>query len=352
MNEMTQYQNHAPAPYGQNGTLHQVGGNFQPATGSSETVMSITDWANELQAAGSIANILANTEFVPTGIRGNVEAVGAAILTGYEIGLKPMNALANIFVVRGRPAMYARTMVSLVLSHGHEVERVDATEQAVTVRGRRKGSQSWQTFTWDMNRAKRAGYTSNQKYTTDPQAMLTAKAQAECCRTMFPDVLSGMAASAEEIELGDFDEPAQVEAKAKAAPKPTTRKVQRKNPAKAPEPAAPAATRQAPQDEAEPEDETEPEGESNHGEVQDETVNEETGEVQETAGEATISRVDQGRISNLFDELGVSDRTEKLNFVRNHVKDPNLRGVNGLTETQGKDLIEFLEKELNEYPTN
>lgn len=346
MNEMTQYQNQAPAQYQQPGQYApaQIGGNYQAAEQSSETVMSITDWANELHAAGSIANILANTEFVPQGIRGNVEAVGAAILTGYEIGLKPMNALANIFVVRGRPAMYARTMVSLVLSHGHEIERTDATEQAVTVRGRRKGSQSWQTFTWDMNRAKRAGYTSNQKYTTDPQAMLTAKAQAECCRTMFPDVLSGMAASAEEVELGDFDEPAQVEAKAKEAPKSTARKVQRKPAAKAPEPAAPAATRQAPQDE--PEQAQEEPQEPTQAPDTDQ-VDQDTGEVQE---EAYISRVDQGKISNLLNDLGVTDRSEKLAFVREATGIDDLAGVNGLTVTQGQELIANLEKELADYP--
>lgn len=184
-----------------------VATNPQPA---SETVMALADWAAELDAAGRIAAVLCGTEFVPRGLRGNVEATAAAILTGREIGLAPMNALSNIFIVQGKPALYARTMVALVLSHGHEIERTAATEQAVTVRARRRGSANWTEFTWTIQRAQKAGYTSNKLYSQDPTAMLTAKAQTEACRTMFADVLSGMAAtSVEEINLdGDTSTPA------------------------------------------------------------------------------------------------------------------------------------------------
>lgn len=192
--------------------------------GASDTVLALADWAAELDAAGRIAQILSNTEFVPQGLRGNVEATAAAILTGSELGMSPMNALANIFVVRGRPAMYARAMVALAQSHGHEVERTAATEQAVTVRARRRGSTNWTEFTWTIQRAQKAGYTSNKLYSQDPTAMLTAKAQTEACRTMFADVLSGMAAtSVEEINL-DGDTSAPTPAAVESKPRTVKRK--------------------------------------------------------------------------------------------------------------------------------
>jgi hypothetical protein len=117
-----------------------------------------------------------------------------------------MNALANIFVVQGKPALYARTMVALVLRAGHEVVRTGADDTSVTVAARRKGQSEWSEFTWTIERAKKAGYTSNKKYESDPIAMLTAKAQAEACRTIAPDVLTGLAYSVEEVELEDLGE--------------------------------------------------------------------------------------------------------------------------------------------------
>lgn len=51
-----------------------------------------------------------------------------------------------------------------------------------------------------MDRAKKAGYTKNAKYTTDPQSMLLARAQSDVCRRIAPDALLGMAYSVEELE--------------------------------------------------------------------------------------------------------------------------------------------------------
>jgi hypothetical protein len=129
------------------------------------------------------------------------------ILAGKALGLDPLTSLQNIFEVHGRPAMYSRTMVSLVLGAGHEVRRTAATNDSVTVAARRKGDDDWQEFTWTIQRAEQAGYLKNAKYKSDPIAMLTAKAQAEACRTVAPDVLTGVAAwSREEIELEDMGE--------------------------------------------------------------------------------------------------------------------------------------------------
>lgn len=254
MTEIAQTNQGAMSPFGQ----HNQGGQVE----LSETTMSLLEWSQELDAAGRIAGVLCSTEFVPKGLRGSVEATAAAILTGRELGLSPMNSLANIFVVQGRPAMYARAMVALVLSHGHEIERTAATEQAVTVRARRKGSQNWQTFEWTMARAQKAGYASNALYGKDPIAMLTAKAQTEACRTMFADVLSGMAAtSVEEIELNDA--PAVEPPQSGAAPSESKRTVKRKPRAKAPEPQAPDLP---------PAPEPEPEGDDETTEVEDAPV--------------------------------------------------------------------------------
>lgn len=123
-----------------------------------------------------------------------------AIYHGQQLGLNPLASLQNIFIVHGQPSMFARTMRALVVQAGHEVQTVESSATSATVRGRRAGSETWESCTWTIERARKAKYTSNSKYDTEPENMLYAKATAELCRRIAPDVLLGMAYSAEELE--------------------------------------------------------------------------------------------------------------------------------------------------------
>ncbi|MFF2822650.1 hypothetical protein ACFVRV_06305 [Arthrobacter koreensis] len=239
-----------------------------PALNLTATTVSLLEWAQELDAAHRLGTALCGTEFVPASFRGKPDAAAAAILAGKSLGLDPMNSLSNIFVVQGRPAMYARTMVALVLSAGHDVRRTTASPEAVTVMGRRKGQQEWQEFTWTIDRARQAGYLSNKKYNTDPIAMLTAKAQAEACRTIAPDVLTGVAAySVEDVELEDMGETINSSAPPAPVVEKPKRTVKRRQ---APAPAVPDVVAEPPTPEEEPQPESGPE---------DDVVDQETGEL-------------------------------------------------------------------------
>lgn len=228
--------------------------------GGSAGTIQLAEWAAELGAAHQLGTALCKTAFVPKDFMGKPEAAAAAILAGKSLGLDPMNALSNIFVVHGRPALYARTMTALVMAQGHEVIRTEASPERVTVSARRKGQQQWQDFVWTIGRAKTAGYTSNSKYQSDPIAMLTAKAQAEACRTIAPDVLAGMPYSAEEMELEDLGE----QSAAKPVEAPKTTKVTRKPKAQAAERPARPAPAPAPEPV-----EAEPVADEATGEIQD-----------------------------------------------------------------------------------
>jgi hypothetical protein len=173
-----------------------------PASGT----IDLAAWAREMQAAAVLGATLCKTDFVPKDFRGKPEAATAAILAGKSLGMDPLSALQNIFVIHGRPGLYARTMHALVIAQGHEFHRTEATPQSVTVQARRKGSTEWQSFTWTMDRATVAGYVkTNAKYKENPVEMLYAKALSEACRVIAPDVLTGVAAYAVE-ELEDMGE--------------------------------------------------------------------------------------------------------------------------------------------------
>src|SRR5690625_794770 len=179
-----------------------------PAAALSQTVVDLQSWAQELDAAHRLGQALCQTDFVPNDFKGKPEAAAAAILAGKALGLDPMNSLSNIFVVHGKPALYARTMAGMVMEHGHELQRTVATPEQVTIMERRKGQAEWQDATRTTHPAQTAGDTSIKLYTTDPIAMLTAKSQAEACRTIAPDVLTGVATySVEEHQLDNIGAP-------------------------------------------------------------------------------------------------------------------------------------------------
>lgn len=157
-------------------------------------------WAQEAQQAAQIANSLAKTSFVPASLRGKPADVTAAILAGQELGLQPMASLRSMDVIQGTPALRAHAMRGLVQSHGHEIELVESTDERCVMRGRRKGSDRWQTVEWDLGRAGKLGLLSKDQWKKQPKTMLIARATGEICRLVAADVLYAMPYAAEELD--------------------------------------------------------------------------------------------------------------------------------------------------------
>jgi len=158
-------------------------------------------WAGAGRAAWQIAEAIADTDFIPRHFKGKPGDIMAGLMLSDELGLPPVSGLRSIYVISGTPALYARTMVALVMQHGHEVWTESSTDTEVVVCGQRKGSKHVERSSWTTARARKAGYTSNKKYETDPQAMLYSKAAGEVARKVAPDVLSGVPYSVEDLEL-------------------------------------------------------------------------------------------------------------------------------------------------------
>ncbi|OZD65125.1 hypothetical protein CH263_13355 [Rhodococcus sp. 06-1059B-a] len=220
---------------------------FDQQSAPNRVMEQLQQHADAMSLAFDLATKMCKTELVPKIYRNKAENGTAAILYGMEIGLNPIQALQNIFVVHGTPAIYARTMVGLVKSKGYQVWTVESTDESVTVSGRARGDDHETTSTWTIERAKKAGYVAtptegsqfrpdvksdwvtvtktsnngsyesivgNTKYVTDPQAMLYAKAASEVCRKIAPEVLLGLAHSAEDLQ----SEPEPVQAQSSRGP--------------------------------------------------------------------------------------------------------------------------------------
>jgi hypothetical protein len=160
--------------------------------------------ADRLQETAELANQIAGTDFVPTNLRNNPAAITAAILYGDEVGVGPMQSLARIAVINGRPTLAAETQRALILAAGHDLWVEESTVTKCTIAGRRKDSDATSRITWTLDDARRAGLAGKGNWKAYPRQMLLARASAELARAVFPDAIGGLAATE---ELEDHPEP-------------------------------------------------------------------------------------------------------------------------------------------------
>lgn len=162
-------------------------------------------WIDRLAPVAKLAEMIAGTQFVPGAIRNDPAAIAAAVLFGAEIGLEPMQSLARIAVIDGKPSVAAETQRALILAAGHELWTVEAGSTRVVLAGRRRGSSHVSEVAWTLDDAKRAGLSGKPSWRAYPRQMLTARATAELARLVFADVIGGLAA------LEELDDPAALE---------------------------------------------------------------------------------------------------------------------------------------------
>ena len=216
-------------------------------------------WVQLLTESAQLARMIANTDFVPRALRGNEAAIAATILYGDEVGLPPMQALAKIAVIDGKPSLTAEAQRALIQAAGHSL-RGQGTTTKYTWTGTRADTGDTMEFTWTLDDAKRASLAGKQNWRHYPRAMLSARASAELARALFADVIGGLAAT-EELEEPGAPPPAEPAPTnpgaadlAAAAPGTVTRKRKTTASAAVVAPTAPAAPPPAPPEPPLPDD--------------------------------------------------------------------------------------------------
>jgi hypothetical protein len=184
--------------------------------GASDALARLGQWVEAARNAHQLVAPLVGTAFIPEAYKPKVDAratdkekqaayevavanATAAVLQGITLGLDPMTALQQIYVVHGRPGMYTKIKVALVQAAGHEVWTEDLTDTRAVVAGRRRGTENIERVTITMDQARKAGWTRNDNYGKTPQDMLYARAAGRVCDRIAPDALMGIA-SVEEIQ--------------------------------------------------------------------------------------------------------------------------------------------------------
>jgi hypothetical protein len=131
----------------------------------------------------------------------NPAEVMAAIAYGHELGLGPMQSLQSLDVIQGKPTLKPETMRALIRAAGHSLVRVEATNEQVTFRGKRRDTGDEETVTYTIEDARALGLAGKDNWRKQPRAMLTARATSEIARSLFSDVIMGAGYTPE--EMGD-----------------------------------------------------------------------------------------------------------------------------------------------------
>ena len=117
----------------------------------------------------------------------------SAVLLGLSIGFDPLTALQQIYIVHGRPGMYAKAKVALLQSKGYEIRTEEYGPEKAVVAGRAPGSEHWERVPITIEDARKAEWTKNGAYGKTPADMLWARAAGRVCDRIGGPVLMGMA---------------------------------------------------------------------------------------------------------------------------------------------------------------
>lgn len=168
-----------------------------------------------LNEAMKLAEVMANSDMVPKDYKGKPGNVLIAVQMGAELGLQPMQAIQNIAVINGRPAVWGDAALAIVSAHPEcedVIEKIDGAgdSMSATCTIKRRGRESV-TRTFTVANARLANLWNKEgPWKTYPQRMLQMRARSWALRDSFADALRGIGI-AEEVrdtpmkEMGEAD---------------------------------------------------------------------------------------------------------------------------------------------------
>lgn len=193
--------------------------------------------------AEAFANAIAKSALVPEKLRQRAADVLFVVLAGRELGLAPLSSMRVMHIIEGTPRLSADGLAAVVTRAAvcRYLRRIESTDTTCTWETHRVGHETPTRTTWTKERAVRAGLWDRnnrdgspgmwKKY---PERMLSARAKAELCRDVYPEIAAGLV-TVEEVD--DMDAPIGAPvftAPPTPAPAPTPEPAKRGRPPKTP----------------------------------------------------------------------------------------------------------------------
>lgn len=181
-----------------------------------------------LTEAKDFATLISKSDMVPKDYKEKPSNVLVAIQMGMELGLPPMQALQNIAVINGRPAVWGDAMLALVRANAacewvKETITGDGDKMVATCSIQRRGDPEPTTRTFTVEDAKKAGLWDTREnvkrkgkdgseyearndspWFRYPKRMLQMRARSWTCRDAFPDALRGIGMVEEVQDIRDM----------------------------------------------------------------------------------------------------------------------------------------------------
>ena len=149
------------------------------------------------------AEMMSDSDLVPTGYKGKPGNILVAIQKGMEVGLSPMAALETIAVINGRASLWGDGMLALVQAHPayESIDEGNSTDKEGVCTVKRRGEPPY-TVRFSLEDAKRAGLLGKSgPWTQYTKRMLQLRARGFALRDKFADALKGMIAAEEAMDI-------------------------------------------------------------------------------------------------------------------------------------------------------
>lgn len=171
---------------------------YDPTAGTQGLVV-----ADQVRRFQEFARVLSTSELLPDGLRGKPANVFMALMQGLDLGLRPMQALNLIDVIKGKPAMNAQGMRAQILAAGHRYRIVENTDERCTIAAHRKDwpDDEWPETTFTIEQAKQAGLAGGENWKKYPADMLLARATSRMAKAYFSDVTNGLSSVEELLDI-------------------------------------------------------------------------------------------------------------------------------------------------------
>ncbi len=157
-----------------------------------------------LNEAMEYAQLISNSDLAPKDFKGKPGNVLIAIQMGMEVGLKPMQAIQNIAVINGRPAIWGDAMLALVMNHPEFSDIDERLENGVATCTITRKNRTPTMGRFSEDDAKKAGLFGKQgPWTQYKDRMLKMRARSFALRDAFPDALRGLSVAEEVMDIPD-----------------------------------------------------------------------------------------------------------------------------------------------------
>lgn len=176
---------------------------IKPANTGTVSVWQDKDAFNQLLR---MADMLSKSSLVPQTYQGRPQDCFVALEYANRIGITPLYAMQNLYVVKGKPSWSGQACMALIKASGafDDVRLVYTGTKGTDNRGcyvtalRRSDGQQVDGTEITISMAKAEGWTSNSKWRSMPEQMLGYRAAAFFARLHCPEALMGLQ-TAEEV---------------------------------------------------------------------------------------------------------------------------------------------------------